>query len=168
MHDTSRSQQSPSGDMPDSSMPQNDSREKYLLISSAVKIPMQDIQFEYSHASGPGGQHVNTTDSAVLLRFNIIFCSVLSEDIRRRIISLAGRKINARGELLITASEFRSQKQNKKKALQNLKAMLWQAVRKPQTRKKTVVPTASKTQRLQAKKRKAEKRNQRMTPGMDE
>jgi len=155
---------------PDSmpAVPVKDSQDKYLLITPAVKIPLHDIQFEYSHASGPGGQHVNTTDSAVLLRFNIRTCSEFSAEIRRKLYSIARRKINLNGELLITASEFRSQKQNKKKALLSLKEIVQQATRETKPRKKTDVPAASKSQRLQAKKNRAEKRKQRKTPSMEE
>lgn len=152
----------------DAAIPRKNIQDKYLLVTSAVKIPLHEIQFEYSHASGPGGQHVNTTDSAVLLRFHARSCQALSEEIRMRLQKIARRKMNARGELLITASEFRSQKQNKKKALQNLKELLKQAARKPNRRKRTSVPAASKSQRLQGKKHQAEKRQNRTPPHVDE
>lgn len=74
MPETERSQSE------ESPMPENASRcqsaeqKKYLYLSAGLRIPLQDIRFDFSHASGPGGQHVNTTDSAVQLRFNILQC----------------------------------------------------------------------------------------------
>lgn len=169
MPDIRKSHQPVPGCIPDNPvLPDSDSQDKFLVITLALKIPLQEIQFDYSHASGPGGQHVNTTDSAVQLRFSVSSCTAFSDEIRRRLSTIARNKINTRGELLISVSQSRSQIQNKKKALQNLKEIVRQALRKPATRKNTVVPAASKHNRLQTKKHQAEKRNLRQTPRIDE
>jgi len=141
---------------------------RQLSITPSLKIPLRAISFEFSHASGPGGQHVNTSDSSVQLRFNIDSCAALPQELREQLRSIARRRINGKGELLIKVSDSRSQLQNKKKALQHLEDILRQAMRKTKTRQKTAVPKASKTQRLQVKKKLAEKKRQRKTPLTDE
>ncbi len=163
-----QSHQSASGGIANTALPESDRPDKYLVITPALKIPFLELHYEYTHASGPGGQHVNTTDSAVLLRFNVGSSSAFSPEIRQRLFAVARHKINANGELLITASQSRSQSQNKKKALHNLKEIVLQALRKPKPRKNTAVPAVSKHNRLQAKKNLAEKRKHRQTPRMDE
>ena len=169
MPDMRRSHQTAPASIPDIPViPDHNSQDKFLVITPGLKIPLQDMQFDYSHASGPGGQHVNTTDSAVQLRFPFSSCTAFTDEIRRRLSTIAKHKINSRGELLISVSQSRSQIQNKKKALQNLKEIVRQALRKPATRKKSAVPAASKKNRLKTKKHQAEKRNLRQTPRMDE
>lgn len=152
---------------PDLLATDDESSEKSLSITSSLKIPAHSIRFSFSHASGPGGQHVNTADSAVLLRFDINSCASLSDEARGKLMLIAGRKINAKGELLLAASESRSQLMNKRQALKNLQEILREAVKKPKQRRDTAVPKHSKEKRLQEKKRHAEKLFRRQLPPLD-
>ncbi|MFA6930885.1 MAG: alternative ribosome rescue aminoacyl-tRNA hydrolase ArfB [Lentisphaeria bacterium] len=147
---------------------QSDEQKKYLYLSASLKIPLREIHFDFSHASGPGGQHVNTTDSAVQLRFNILQCQAIPNEIRERLLQSGNAKINARGEIQVCSKEFRSQIRNKKMALDRLRKILLQASKKMKRRKKTAPPTASKEKRLQSKKRQAVKRQKRQAPEMND
>ncbi|NLZ64198.1 MAG: aminoacyl-tRNA hydrolase [Lentisphaerae bacterium] len=120
-----------------------------------------EISCSYLRASGPGGQHVNTSDSAVQLRFRISDSSLLDEQGKARLRRLARRQINARDELVITASEQRSQLLNKQAALARLRQYLEMASRPPKPRRKTKVPAASKLKRLENKRILAEKKRLR-------
>lgn len=120
-----------------------------------------EISCSYLRASGPGGQHVNTSDSAVQLRFLISASSLLDEPGKERLRRLVRGQINARDELVITASEQRSQLLNKQAAFARLRQRLKLAAHPPKPRRKTKVPSASKRKRLEGKRHLAEKKRLR-------
>lgn len=122
---------------------------------------LPEISYSYLRASGPGGQHVNSTDSAVQLRFSINVTNLLDKYGKERLRQLARRQINAQDELIITAHEYRSQIQNKQSALLRLRQRLLQASKPPKPRRKTKVPNRSKKKRLESKRHLAEKKRLR-------
>lgn len=117
-----------------------------------MKINLNEIKFIYTRSPGPGGQNVNKLETAVLLRFNVLHSSFLTEPIRERLIKLAGKKISREGELLIKASRFRTQERNKQDALQRLQELIERAGKVPKKRKKTKPSLASTEKRLTLKK----------------
>ena len=111
-------------------------------------------------ASGPGGQNVNKVSTAVQLRFNVYASPSLPWDVRARLIKLAGRRINAAGELMITAQRFRTQAQNRADARERLAALIGSALVAPKPRRKTKPTAGSRRRRLETKHRRGEiKRN---------
>ena len=121
----------------------------------------KELTFEYIRASGPGGQNVNKVSTAVQLRFDVARSPSLQEDIKVRLIKLAGKRVNGEGILLIEAKRYRSQEQNRLDALKRFREILNRASRKPRLRKKTRPTQSSTEDRLQKKKKRGEHKKNR-------
>jgi len=126
-----------------------------LFITDTLIIPMREIHFSFIRASGPGGQHVNRSATAVQLRFDVQNSPSLSAEIKNRLSRLAGSRLSKEGILTIEAQEYRSQKRNREEALQRLARLLRLAAMKKKTRRPTKPTTAAKQRRLDAKKRRS-------------
>ncbi len=126
------------------------------IINDHLILDESELQFDYIHASGPGGQNVNKLASAVQLRFDVLHSPSLPDDVRLRLLKLAGRRINNLGVLVIEARQHRSQEQNKQEALRRLVEMLRKASLPPKPRHKTKPTLASKLRRLETKRRRSQ------------
>lgn len=126
-----------------------------LRISDSIIINEDDITFEFSRSSGPGGQNVNKVESAVTLRFRINGSS-LPDELKSQLLNSDDKRINSDGELLINSRESRSQFQNKQNALRKLIELL-QVLTKPTKKRLTTRATrASKERRIEMKKKRSE------------
>lgn len=130
-----------------------------------INLLESELKFTFICAPGPGGQNVNKVATGVLLRFNLVHSALLADDIKQRLINQVGKKLTASGELIIKASRFRSQAQNKQDARNRLQAMISAAAIPRKKRKKTKPSKASIEKRLYDKKSLALKKSQRRTPG---
>ncbi len=126
-----------------------------IEITDTLKVDESEIEIEYIRASGPGGQNVNKVSSGVQLRFNTL-APALPEDVRERLTRLAAKRINRDGILVIDASRYRTQEQNRADALQRLVNLIRKATIKPKRRKKTRPTLASKEKRLETKRRRSQ------------
>jgi ribosome-associated protein len=127
-----------------------------LRVTRSILIPERELRWRFSHASGPGGQSVNTADSRVELRFDVAASSALGPVQRRRALEgLAGRLVD--GVLSVTAQEERSQLRNREIARERLASLLAQAVAPPPPRRRPTRPSrAAVERRLADKRRRAE------------
>lgn len=139
-----------------------------LIISPSIRIPFSEISFEYIRASGPGGQHVNKTSTAVQLRFDIGRSPSLSDDVKRRLMQLSGSRLTTGGELIITARRFRSQEANRRDALERLRSLIMCAARPVHKRRSTRVPQASRRRRLTGKRMRGQLKKMRAKAGAEE
>lgn len=121
----------------------------------------KEITLEYIRASGPGGQNVNKVSTAAQLRFDAVNSPSLSDDVKTRLIQLAGKRISAEGILILTASRFRTQEKNREDVLARFYELIRKASEKPKARHKTKPSKASKEKRLQEKKKRGEVKKQR-------
>ena len=125
-----------------------------LHVTPAIVISEHELDERFVRASGPGGQNVNKVSTAVELRFNVP-ASALAEDVKARLVALAGKRMTADGVLLIDSREHRTQAQNRAAARARLVALLRQAAVRPKRRKKTKPSKASRERRLVAKVQRA-------------
>lgn len=134
-----------------------------IHITRDVALDEKEIREIFIRASGPGGQNVNKVATAVQLRFDVDHSSLPAE-VRERLTRLAGRRVSADGVLMIEASRFRTQEQNRADARERLIALIRQAMAKPKPRRATRPTRAAKEKRLESKKRRSKiKAMRRMT-----
>jgi ribosome-associated protein len=127
-----------------------------IEITPLLSLDEDEVKFDFIRASGPGGQNVNKVSTAVQLRFNLKNSASLPEDVRQRLIRLAGKRLSEDGVLLIEARRFRTQAQNRQDALDRLAALIRRAAAKPKLRRPTRPSLASKRRRLESKRRRSE------------
>jgi ribosome-associated protein len=123
-----------------------------IRIDSRTSIDEGDLRESFIRASGPGGQNVNKVSTAVELRYDARGATTLPEDVRERLMKLAGSRLTLDGVIVILAQRFRTQERNRADALERLVAMVRQAAVRPIRRIATRPTLGSKTRRLDAKK----------------
>ena len=124
-----------------------------IKIAENIFIDEKQIRFDFVRSSGPGGQHVNKTSTAVQLRFDVKNCRTLDEEIIKRLMVLAGKRMTMEGELIIFAGNFRSQERNRADAVERLVHLIKKAAKPVKVRKKTKPSAASRQRRFENKKR---------------
>lgn len=126
-----------------------------IRINDRIALDENELDFSFIRASGPGGQNVNKVSTAVRLRFDVRQSPSLADDVRSRLIRLAGRRITDQGELIITAQNHRSQERNRQEALDKLVDLIRRAAVPPTPRRPTRPTAASRKRRLESKTRRA-------------
>jgi ribosome-associated protein len=136
-----------------------------LRVSRSVVIPETELRWRFSRSSGPGGQHVNTSDSRAELSWDVARSAALGPVLRARALDrLAGRLVD--GVITVAASEERSQLRNREAAEARLIALVADAVAPPPRARRPTRPSRGAVERrLGAKKRRSEtKRARRAQP----
>ena len=120
-------------------------------MDETVARALELAEESFIAASGPGGQNVNKVATAVQLRLDV-FALRLEPAVFHRLKALAGSRMTAKGEIVLTARKFRTQEANREDARGRLAELIEQALVEPKTRAKTRLNRVGKEQRLQSKK----------------
>jgi ribosome-associated protein len=122
-----------------------------IEVTDSIALQDDELVEKFVRASGPGGQHVNTSSSAVELRFDARNSPSLPDDVKHRLERVAGSRMNQEGVIVIFAQSHRSQEMNRQDARSRLVDLIEQATHKPKPRKKTRPTYASRLRRLEGK-----------------
>jgi ribosome-associated protein len=140
-----------------------------IEITQSVKIDDSEVQLDFIHASGPGGQNVNKVSSAVQLHFDVHASPNLPAEVKERLAKLAGSRMTQDGVLVIEAKRYRSQEQNRLDAIRRLVVLIQKALEIPEIRKKTRPSFSARAARIDEKKhRGAIKRTRREKAGQSD
>lgn len=131
-------------------------------------VPASELQWRFSRSSGPGGQHVNTSDSRVQLTWNAAESSALSEEQRARVLERLGRRLVS-GAITVTVSQERSQLRNREIALETLRGIVSAALAPPPAQRRATRPTRGSARRhLAVKQQRSQTKRQRRRPSADD
>jgi ribosome-associated protein len=132
------------------------------LRAGPVEIPLAEIELRASRSSGPGGQHANVTASRIEAVFEIEPSRALTEGQKHRLHHRYGRRVAA------VAQDARSQARNRELALERLAARIERGLARQRPRRATKPGAAARERRLQAKRRRSQRKAQRRRPGPDD
>lgn len=124
-----------------------------LKITATVSLPLAELHFQFSRSGGPGGQHVNRTESQVELTFDVLTSPSLNEAQRTRVLSKLKSYIDTRGILHLTSQTTRSQHRNREEVIERFQHLLERGLYVPKRRIPTRPSRAVKEQRLTGKRR---------------
>ena len=132
-----------------------------IRINKDIGINESELIFNFIRSSGPGGQNVNKVSTAVQLRFDITSTNSIDSDAKKRLISLAGRKVTKDGILIIEAKRYRTQEKNRQDAIARFIDLVQKALTKRKKRIKSAPTAGSKLRRIETKKKLGEKKRLR-------
>lgn len=139
-----------------------------LVIADGIEIPEEELQSEYSRSGGPGGQHVNKTETRVVLRFALAKTTSIPEPDKGRMMLRLATRLTKAGELLVACDKHRVRSDNEREARERLAALLAKAREVPKARVKTRPSRGAKERRLADKRREGGKKQTRRSPQGDD
>jgi ribosome-associated protein len=126
-----------------------------IPVTRSISIDEDELVESFARSSGPGGQHVNTTDSAVMLRFDVAASPNLPDAVKQRLADLAGSRMSREGVLILRSEGSRSQLLNRQEVRERLVALIQEATFVPKKRRATKPTRASQQRRVEGKARRS-------------
>jgi ribosome-associated protein len=136
--------------------------EGLLRVNRSCAIALRELEWQFTASGGPGGQHANTANTKVELRFDVMSSPSLGPRQRARLIEKLGPTIR------ITSSARRSQLQNRELAVDRLRSMLNEALKVERPRVATKPSRTAKAKRVESKRRRSEVKRGRQRPQSDD
>jgi ribosome-associated protein len=127
-----------------------------LLINAQLTLPETELQYRTARSSGPGGQHVNKSETQIELMFDVAHSPSLSDVQRDQLLQRLANLIDKEGVLHLTSQSERSQLRNREIVTTRFRQLLAQALRVPKKRRPTKPTAASKERRIQSKKQRGQ------------
>jgi ribosome-associated protein len=135
-----------------------------LIVSASISLPESELIERFLRADGPGGQHVNRTESAVELRFDVVSSPSLPDEIRERLLLRRDRRLTSEGVLVIQGRRFRDQARNRDDVRERLVEIIRGVLVPPKKRFATKPTRASKERRLVGKQQRGKTKQNRSRP----
>jgi len=132
-----------------------------LRIAPGVVIPPDEISLEFTRSGGPGGQKVNKTETAAIVRFRPASSRALDERQRARVVQELATRITLEGEIVLRCTEHASRERNTEAGLARLARLLGEALRPRKQRRATRPTRGSRERRLEGKRRTQDKKQTR-------
>ncbi len=130
-------------------------------ITANISIREDELIFKASRSAGPGGQNVNKVNTRITLLFDLANCESFTDVQKRRIVNRLSTRIDKNGQIRVVSQKYRTQKANRRAAVERLQQLLVEALKTRPIRKKTSVPYAVKQRRLEEKRRRSLLKRQR-------
>jgi len=130
-------------------------------ITDNISISDDELIFKASRSSGPGGQNVNKVNTRITLFFDVANCESFSDVQKRRVLSRLSTRADKNGLVRVASQKFRTQKANRRAAIERLQQLLAEALKTRPVRKKTKIPYSVKQRRLEEKRRRSLLKRQR-------
>jgi ribosome-associated protein len=138
-----------------------------VLVSARITIPARELAERFARSRGPGGQHVNKTESKVELRWRPAESRAIDGDDRSWLLARLARRLTSDGDLVVTSERTRDQARNREDARTKLAAIVRAALARPRPRKRTRPSRGAVERRIEGKKRRSRVKRARRPPGAE-